>query len=1091
MKRLAFIFKLLAVAVTVPADRSLAAAAKPAVDFQRDIRPVMSDTCFKCHGFDAKARKAGLRLDVREQALKPAKSGAVPIVPGKPEQSEVVRRLFTKDEDDRMPPRDSHLVVTQQQRELFRRWIAEGALYQEHWSFKPIASQPVPKIRNLKSEIRNPIDNFVLARMEKDKLPPAPPADPRTLIRRLSLDLTGLPPTPEEVESFARDFTQHPESSIQNLATRLLDSPRFGERMAMDWLDAARYSDSNGYFRDTARQVWPWRDWVINAFNRNLPYDQFTIEQLAGDLLPNATLEQKIATGFNRNHMVTGESGIIDEEYRVEYVADRLETTSTVWLGLTVGCCRCHDHKYDPITQKEYYQLFAFFNNGPEKGLVSADDPPPTLDVATAGQRAELEKLRASRKAAEEKFEQIAKPLRVAMESWEKNSAAELAPPTDKLAAHVEFEPDLAGPDDVKSRAVVKGGNLVHEPGVLGHAALFDAMQHIELPADLPLEADRPWSIGLWIKPTGSLNCILSKIEPTGERRGFEIVWQKGQLQINLVHRWVASAIEVTTKDAMKRADWHQVIVSYDGSRKAAGVRVFVDGVSAPLNVARDTLAGPTGNSQPLRLGRRDNGLGYYGHLDELRVFRRAIGGDEAKSWYWSDRLRGILAVAPEKRDAKQKKFLLDHFVERHAGQVARDSNLAATVAREAEETFRAALPKTLVMQELAKPRTAHVLMRGQYDAPGEVVEPNTPAALPPLRVLGSAGVPPAVRRVRAPNSGVGHKDAEVLTARTSSTAPETGALPTRLDFARWLVDPSNPLTARVQVNRLWQQCFGEGLVRTVNDFGSQGEPPTHPELLDWLASEFIRSGWDVKHILRLIVTSATYRQSSVAPTALLHRDPDNRLLARGPRFRLSAEMIRDSALSVSDLLVEKIGGPSVKPYQPPGLWEAVSYDGELTYQADRGDGLWRRSLYTFWKRQAPPPAMLTFDGPTRETCVVRRPRTNTPLQALALLNDETYVEAGRALAVLALAQSGKDDERLQFAFRRVTSREPDKGELDVLRRLLGQQRARFAADAKAAQSLTRVGASARGHELNPAELAAWSITAHALFNLDETVTRR
>ena len=748
VNRRAFIFALLAVAATALPDRSPAAPAKPAVDFQRDIRPVMSDTCFKCHGFDAKARKAGLRLDVREQALKPAKSGAVPIVPGKPEQSEVVRRLFTKDEDDRMPPKDSHLVVTQAQRELFRRWIAEGAVYQEHWSFKPIVSPPVPEIRNPRSEIRNPIDNFVLARLEKERLKPSPPANPRTLIRRLSLDLTGLPPTPEEVDAFVRDSIQHPASSIEHLVTRLLDSPRFGERMAMDWLDAARYADSNGYFRDTARQVWPWRDWIINAFNRNQPFDQFTIEQLAGDLLPNATLEQKIATGFNRNHMVTGESGIIDEEYRVEYVADRLETTSTVWLGLTVGCCRCHDHKYDPITQREYYQLFAFFNNGPEKGLVSADDPPPVMDVASAGQRAELEKLRAARSEAEARFEQLVKPLRATMAEWEKTSGTELQPPTDKLAAHVEFEPGLTNGADARARAAEKGGNVVYEPGLLGHAAQFDAMQHIELPADLALEADQPWSIGLWIKPTGSLNCVLSKIDPTGERRGFEVVWQKGELQINLVHRWVASAIEVKTKEPMNRVDWHQVVVSYDGSRKAAGLRVFVDGVESPVNVLRDTLDGPTSNNEPLRLGRRDNGLGFYGHMDELRVFRRAVTEDDAKAWFWSDRLRGILAVAPDKRDAKQKALLLDYFVGHHADAATRDGHRATAVARESEESFRAKLPKTLVMQELPQPRTAHLLMRGQYDAPGETVEPNTPAVLPPLHAKAGVGQANGVKRI-------------------------------------------------------------------------------------------------------------------------------------------------------------------------------------------------------------------------------------------------------------------------------------------------------------------------------------------------------
>jgi hypothetical protein len=750
--------------------------------------------------------------------------------------------------------------------------------------------------------------------------------------------------------------------------------------------------------------------------------------------------------------MVTGESGVIDEEYRVEYVADRLETTGTVWMGLTIGCARCHDHKFDPISQRDYYQLFAFFNNGPETGLVKEDDPPPTLDVTTPEQHSELDRLHQVRHAAEAAFAQFAAPLRAKIAEWEKSSEAELAPPTEKLAAHIDFEPDLASPDDKQAGAVVKGGNIVYEPGVLGQAALFDAMQHIELPADLALEADQPWSIGLWIKPTGSLNCVLSKIDPKDDRRGFELIWQKGQLQINLVHRWVASAVEVTTREPMKKDAWHQIIVSYDGSSKAAGLRVYVDGTVVSLNIVRDSLDGPTSNAQPLRIGRRDNGLGFYGQMDEFRLFRRVTDPDQASAWYWSDRLRGILAVSTDKRDARQKDLLLDYYVSHHTDAPTRAAHDAVLETRQAEEKFRTQLPKTLVMQELPVARQAHVLKRGQYDQPGDEVHADVPASLPSLAM----------------------------------DAPHN-----RLGLARWLVSPQHPLTARVEVNRLWQQCFGEGLVRTMNDFGAQGEPPTHPELLDRLAVRFMQDGWDIKQMLRRIVTSATYRQSSAPTTNLLQRDPENRLLARGPRFRLSAETIRDQALAIGGLLVERLGGPSVKPYQPPGLWEAVSYDGELTYQQDQGDGLWRRSLYTFWKRQSPPPALLAFDGPTREKCTVRRPRTNTPLQALVLLNDVTYLEAGRGLAALALAQPGDDGARLRYAFRRATARLPDEEELSVLQRLLDQQRARFRADHEAAAHLIAVGASPAGRTLDPIELAAWTATAHSILNLDEIVTRR
>ena len=1027
---------------------AVARAAAPAkLEYNRDVRPILSDKCFRCHGPDSQARKAELRLDQRDSAVA-EHDGGRPIIPGQPEKSEVVERIETADPDDHMPPRKSNLRLSKDEIAVLRRWIAEGAEYQPHWSLLAPRAAPLPPVQKADWP-RNEIDHFVLARLENAGLAPSAEVDKVTLLRRVTLDLTGLPPTPREVDAFLADSSP---AAYEGVVERLLASPRYGERMAMDWLDAARYADTNGYFRDNARQAWPWREWVINAFNRNLPFDQFTIEQLAGDLLPNATTEQKIATGFNRNHMVTGESGIIDEEYRVEYVADRLETTSTVWMGLTVGCARCHDHKFDAILQRDYYQLFSFFNNGPETGLVKEDDPPPTLDVATPEQRAELEGLRAARQGAEAKFDQLAQPLRATIAEWEKTSETELAPPNEKLAAHLDFEPDFASADDVAAHAMVKGGNVVYEPGLLGQAALFDAMQHVELPADLALEADQPWSIGLWLKPTGSLNCVLSKIEPTDEWRGFELIWQKGQLQINLVHRWVASTIEVITKEPMKRVDWHQVIVSYDGSGKAAGVHVYVDGVDAPLNVARDSLTGPISNGQPLRIGRRDNGLGYYGHLDELRLFRRTIGADNAKAWYWSDRLRGILAIAPEKRDAKQKELLLDYYVDHHTDAATRTAHDAVSVARQAEEKFRAQLPKTLVMQEMPTARTAHLLKRGVYDQPGEEVHADVPASLPPL----------------------------------PADAPRN-----RLGLARWLVSGAHPLTARVEVNRLWQQCFGEGLVRTVNDFGAQGEPPTHPELLDWMAVRFMQSGWNVKEMLRLIASSAAYRQSSAATTVLLQRDPENRLLARGPRFRLSAETIRDQALAVAGLLVDRVGGPSVKPYQPPGLWEAVSYDGELSYQQDKGDGLWRRSLYTFWKRQSPPPALLTFDGPTRETCVVRRPRTNTPLQALVTLNDVTYVEAGRALAALTLTQPGDDSARLRYVFRRVVARMPDETELSLLYRLLGQQRTRFKNDLEAARQLISTGVSPAGRELDSAELAAWSVTAHAILNLDETITCR
>jgi hypothetical protein len=599
----------------------------------------------------------------------------------------------------------------------------------------------------------------------------------------------------------------------------------------------------------------------------------------------------------------------------------------------------------------------------------------------------------------------------------------------------------------------VERGSIYGEPGLIGNAAGFDGMQHLELPADLPLAADQPWSVGIWVKASGSLSCVLSKIEPTGDRRGFELIWQKGQLRVNIVDRWIASAIEVSSKDPVRRGDWNHVVVSYDGSSQAAGVRVFIDGEPTALSVGRDSLRGSISNREPVRIGRRDSGLGFYGQLDEVRILSRMVDAEEARTWYWSERLQGVLAVAPEKRDARQQKLLLDCYVERHGHPASREASQRVAVARASEDRFRATLPKTLVMQEVANPRPTHLLKRGQYDELGEVVHPDVPSSLPAM--------PAALPR-------------------------------NRLGLAKWIVSPENPLTARVAVNRLWQQCFGTGLVATPNDFGAQGALPTHPELLDWLAVRFVESGWDMKAMLRLIVTSATYRQSSIPTPELYQRDPDNQLLARGPRFRLGGEVIRDQALAVSGLLVDKVGGPPVKPYQPPGLWEAVSYNGEMTYEADRDDGLWRRSVYSYWKRTSPPPGVQVFDGPTRETCVVGRPRTNTPAQALLLLNDETFVEAARALAVSAAAPGDASrDQRIGDLFRRATMREPEATEIAALATLHVKQHERFAHDRDAAQQLVRVGQSPRGHDLDPVELATWTVVAQTILNLDEIVMRR
>ena len=1013
------------------------AVAEPAPDFNRDVRPILSNHCFHCHGPDAGSREAGLRFDV------PEPDGGFAFVPGRVDQSEAFKRIASTDPDEQMPPPHVNKPLSAAQVAVLQRWVAAGAPYQAHWSLVgPKAAEP-PAVARVEW-VRNTIDHFVLASLERTGLQPAPEAAPHELLRRVTLDLTGLPPTPAELDAFLADRSP---DAYPRVVRRLLASPHFGERMALDWLDLARYADTNGYFGDATRQIWPWRDWVVQSFNRNLPYDQFTVDQLAGDLLTAPTPEQRIATGFSRNSMVNNESGAIDEEFRVEYVAERTETVGTVWLGLTVGCARCHDHKYDPISQKDFYQLYAFFNHSPEKGLVTQDNPPPEMDVATPAQRAVLEALIAARRDAETALTATAARIRDALMAWEQTATHELAPPDQNLSLHALFEPDMPGLEE-------KGSVTFTDEGLLGRAAVFDGMQHLEAPEAPPFAAEKPWSVGLWLQPTGSLSGVLARIEPAGRRRGFEIVWQKGRFQINLVSQWGASAIELVTREPARPAagDWQQLIVTYDGSSRATGFHVYLDGRPVAFNIVRDRLDGPTENAEPLRLGRRDSGLGFYGRLDELRLLARAVDDADASAWYWSDRLRGPLARTPESRTPRDRQYLLDYYFARHGDAPARAVRTDVQAARAAETSYRARLPKTLVMQDLPEPRPTHLLKRGKYDDPGERVAADVPAALPPL---------------------------------------PTDAPRNRLGLARWLVSRENPLTARVAVNRLWMQAFGEGLVRTPNDFGVQGEHPTHPELLDWLAVRFMDSGWDLKALIEVIVSSATYRQSSVPTPELLAQDPDNRQLARGPRFRLPAEIIRDQALAASGLLVPKLGGPSVRPYQPDGLWEAVTYDGEVSYLQDSGEDLWRRSLYTFWKRQAPPPALLTFDSPTRETCVVNRPRTNTPLQALTLLNDVTFIEAGRALAADVLNQPGDDHSRLQTLFRRVTARRPDDGDHASLLTLLGQQRKGFRADPAAAVRYIASGESPAGRHLDPVEVAAWSVTAHAVLCLDEAITRR
>ena len=754
--------------------------------------------------------------------------------------------------------------------------------------------------------------------------------------------------------------------------------------------------------------------------------------------------------------MVTNETGIIDEEYRVGYVVDRVDTTSTVWLGLTMGCARCHDHKYDPISQKDYYKFFAWFNTIQETGLVKDVAPlsaAPNISLPTAEQEKRLADLKAERMECDAQLKAVKPALLKALTAWTPTALASLAPTsTAGGVAYFDFNEDGAdhGPQSLEANSV---GKLQFVPGVKGRAAAFDATQYVEFESPPIVEHTNPFSLSVWIKPGGSpQGCVVSKMNSTAQSRGFEIMWYKSQPRINLVHEWGRDAIEVVAKQKFTGALWRHLAVTYDGSGQAAGLKVYIDGTLSPIDVRRDSLSGSVATDEPWRIAWKGTGVGFEGGIDELRLYDRPLAADEVEAMYWYDQLSGAIETPIAGRSRQQTDRLESYYIAHHGSDELRQLSQRSATLRSEEEAALKSILSISVMQEMEQPRTTFMLTRGQYDQPSQAVTPGVLASLGAL----SADVPQ-----------------------------------NRLGLAQWLVSPTNPLTPRVAVNRYWQQLFGEGLVRTVNDFGLQGEQPTHPQLLDWLAVHFVQSGWNVKEMMKLLVTSATYRQSSRFTPELRRRDPENRWLARGPRYRLPAELLRDQALALGGLLVERIGGPSVKPYQPPGLWEAVSYNGDQTYEADHGESLYRRSLYTYWKRQSPPPGILTFDGPTRETCTVRRARTNTPLQALLLLNDVTYIEAARGLATRMLRADCKDvTERLRYGFRCTTSRLPNENEAEALKRLYENQLSVFRAAPQSADKLLHVGESPVDPSFEACELAAWTMVANVLLNLDEVVTQ-
>ena len=1061
------------------------------VDFQKEVRPILSDSCFACHGPDSNTRQADLRLDTREGAFAD-RGGYRVIEPGSARESRLYQRMSHSQASLRMPPAYADRSPTPVQVETIRRWIDQGADWSSHWAYEPLRAVEPPAVTG-QSPLGNEIDAFVLARLRKEGLIPSPAADRRTLLRRLSLDLTGLPPEPADVSAFLADTAP---DAYERQVDRLLSSPYYGERMAMQWLDLARYADTHGFHIDSKRDMWRWRDWVIRAFNDNKPFDEFTVEQIAGDLLPEPTQDQRIATGFNRNHMINFEGGAIPAEYHTEYVVDRVETVSTVWMAMTMGCARCHDHKYDPIKQREFYEFYAFFNSIDEQGLDGVTgNAAPKLQLPDESQEHQLGRIDAAIRAIRADLPDDR--IRRQVEDWERTALATIPQfRTDGLEAHYEMEGGFGDSSGNYRHGRVMRGEPLFGSANFGKGAIFDVDTHVAFPETRDLSLSNPFTLAFWMRHSGLVEKgLLHKMDGPETQRGLGLALSRPRAIPEEVRREYDLTVQLSSapdeaivvrprqplRNQLGVDDAYHVAISHDGSGRADGIRIYLNGKPAEVEVLSDGLARGPDSSAPLEIGAGRFGGRYTGTLDDLRIYSRVLDPDEIDSLVAHEPIRAllrdpyidcaeVLATAPPQpaddiyapkpdpsvtrcrgRNARLKDYYL-----RHAAPET-DRELYARLKRLEEERAEIdqAVPTIMVMRELPEPRETFMLARGDYRNRIEAVSPATPEWLPAF----------------------------------PADAPRN-----RLGLARWIASPDNPLTARVAVNRYWQSYWGGGLVRTSEDFGIQGEVPTHPELLDWLARKFVESGWDVKALQKKIVMSATYRRRSQASPELRVRDPDNRLLARGPRHRLQAEFVRDNALAASGLLNRKVGGPSVFPYQPDGLWKEMAFGDIFTAQVYRhstGSDLYRRSMYTFWKRTVPPPSLSVFDAPDREKCTVRRSRTNTPLQALVLMNDPTYVEASRALARQMVREGGPDTaSRIRVGYQRAVARTPSEPEWRLLQDLADSQREKFRERPELADDLLRVGASLRDEEIAPHELAAWTIVASSILNLDETISK-
>ncbi|MBI5767963.1 MAG: DUF1553 domain-containing protein [Verrucomicrobia bacterium] len=1100
-----------------PGRAAAPAAAKPAkLAYNDQVLPILSENCFACHGPDSGSRKAELRLDRAEFATAKRKEGPPAIVPGKPDESGLAQRIESKDEKKMMPPPEAHKTLKPAEIALLQRWIAEGAEYQEHWAFIAPKRPTVPAARGA----AGPIDAFVQAKLAENGLALSPEADRRSLIRRATLDLTGLPPTPEEVDAFVADRSAN---AYERVVDRLLASPRFGEHRARYWLDYVRYADTHGIHFDNYRAIWPYRDYVIRAFNANKRYDTFVREQLAGDLLPARTMDELAATGFMRCNLTTNEGGTIPEETRINELRDRVEAFGATFLGLTTGCAACHDHKFDPFTMRDFYGLAAFLGNTAEKPWdLNIATPDPVLRLPKEETRAAAEAVLARRAELQEKLEARRARGRELVAGWIATGARPRAVPATALELRLRLDENKG--DLVKNSA--PGAKVTEfkadtNPLVWGEntwlwpSMRMDIFTRLALGDHGDVDAGDKFSAGGWLylraKPGGGARTgtgsgsLLSRMGEAKRRggAGWEIYQEGGQFTVNLVPVIDAAAeaeieaaakvapppaaaarkkkgstttpvvdnpryappapaarrgIAVTTKGTFPRDEWLHVFFTYDGSRKAAGVKLYVNGRPVETDAKLDTLAAKDSlrTDATMHLGRRDDFQPMREtRFQDVRFYKRALPADEVARLPFEDLAAEIVARQPDatKWSTDENFVVTERFF---LGETDVETRKLATAIASHDEAF-GVLTKdgepTLIAQERNAPAYSDILKRGDYYARVERVGPTTPHAMPPL--------------------------------------PQ-GAPTNRRGLAEWLLAAEQPLFARVTVNRMWQEVFGRGIVESAGDFGITGAKPTHPELLDWLALEFRASGWDVKKFYRQLVTSAAYRQTAAVTADRLAKDPTNRWFSRGPRFRMDAEMLRDSALAASGLLVEKLGGPSVKPYQPAGIWEEVAMPESNTkiYTPDKGEGLYRRSLYTFWKRASPPAAMETFDATSRETVCTRRARSNTPLQAFVTMNDPQWVEAARKLAERAMKAEPTARARFDFLARATLSRPLSAAEVGPLTKSAEKIRAHFAADAGAAGEILKVGESPVDAAFPPAELAEWTIVASQFLNLDEFLTK-